>query len=135
MEYINIWAVLAGAFSYMALGMLWYGPVFGKLWMGLMGFTPENIKQMPLSANQAVALGALNAIIMAFGFSYFVGALGVSTLTGVFMMSVWAWLAFLMPNSAGGFLWEGKPFKLFALNAAHQFVSALLMGAVIVLVS
>lgn len=35
---INYWAVLVSAFCAFFIGWIWYGPLFGKLWMKLNGF-------------------------------------------------------------------------------------------------
>ena len=36
MMYINYWAVLVSAIASMAIGSLWYGPLFGKQFMPAM---------------------------------------------------------------------------------------------------
>ncbi|QNL19009.1 DUF1761 domain-containing protein [Hyphobacterium sp. CCMP332] len=38
---INIIAVLLATLGFMVVGFLWYGPLLGKRWMALNGFTPE----------------------------------------------------------------------------------------------
>ena len=40
MEGINIWAVLVAAVSSFALGGLWYGPLFQKVWCREAGVDP-----------------------------------------------------------------------------------------------
>jgi hypothetical protein len=37
---INYLAVIAAAIAAVGVGVLWYGPLFGKEWMKLMGYTP-----------------------------------------------------------------------------------------------
>jgi hypothetical protein len=41
------------------------------------------------------------------------------------------WLGFMMPLNIGAYLWENKPFKLFALNTAHYLVSLIVMAAIL----
>ena len=41
---INVWAVIVCAIANMALGFMWYGPLFGKQWVAMMGWTPEQMK-------------------------------------------------------------------------------------------
>ena len=40
---INYWAVLVCAVLAMALGFLWYGPLFGKKWMNIVGVGPADL--------------------------------------------------------------------------------------------
>ena len=42
---INFLAVIVAAFSAFFVGWIWYGPLFGKKWMELNGFTKENMGQ------------------------------------------------------------------------------------------
>ncbi len=41
---INYWAVIVVAIINTVLGFLWFGPIFGKMWISLMGFTPEQVE-------------------------------------------------------------------------------------------
>ena len=39
---INYWAVVVAALSAFVVGWMWYGPLFGKSWMELNGFTDRD---------------------------------------------------------------------------------------------
>jgi hypothetical protein len=43
---INYAAVLLAAVANMVVGMLWYGPLFGKQWQALMGFNADSMKSI-----------------------------------------------------------------------------------------
>ena len=47
---INLAAVLAAALAAFVLGFLWHGPLFGKLWMRLMGFTTYHLASLLVMA-------------------------------------------------------------------------------------
>jgi len=134
---INYWAVLVAALSYMVVGSLWYGPLFGKQWMKLAGLTKESMKSMPLTAAQAMAGGLVTAFIMAFVLAhdafvwgdFYAGTKSAGTMS--FALGFWIWLGYVATTQAGSWLWEGKPFKLFALNAASTFVSLQVMAAIL----
>ncbi|HYD93269.1 MAG TPA: DUF1761 domain-containing protein [Candidatus Paceibacterota bacterium] len=135
MEPVNIAAVIAAAAASFVIGMLWYGPLFGKVWMKMMGFTAESMKAMKLSPVTAMVIGAITTLLTAYVLAHGIvfgniatGMFGVGGgLTGAF----WYWLGFAVPLSAGAFLWEGKSFKLWAFNAAYYLVSFLVMGAIL----
>ena len=42
---INFAAVLVAAIVGFIIGILWYGPLFGKSWMRLMGMTDKQLKE------------------------------------------------------------------------------------------
>lgn len=134
---INYWAVFLAAIAYMAVGMLWYGPVFGKQWQAFVGLTPESMKSMPLAPWQAMLGGFVTALVMAYVLAHVIkmsvatfGDLGL--MTGL-MTGFWSWLGFVLTTQAGSFLWEGKKFGLLVLNGAASLVSLLIMGALLAL--
>lgn len=62
---INWLAVIVGVVIYQALGALWYGPLFGRLWIQGMGYAgPEAIDTEGMGASYLVTtLGALVATV------------------------------------------------------------------------
>ena len=129
---INIWAVLAAAVVNMVVGYFWYRPLFGKMWKSLMGFTDESIKSMKLSQTQSMGLGFVTSLVTAYVLGYFVVLLNTTGLGGAWQLAFWIWLGFLATTTAGSFIWEGKPLKLFVLNVAGQLVALFLMAVVLV---
>jgi len=127
---INYWAVLVAAVVNMAIGALWYGPVFGKMWMRLSGFTKESMKDMALSPVQAMAGGFILSLVIAYVLGHFIGIVSQLGFSG-YALGFWVWLGFAMPTASHGFLWEGKPFTLFVLNVAYLLVAYLAMGGIL----
>ena len=130
---INYWAVVVSAVASMVVGMLWYGPLFGKSWMTMTGITKESMKTMALSPAKAMALGLVNALIMAYVLGYYVVALGAIGVVEALMLAFWTWLGFVATTQISGFLWEGKPIKLFLLNTAYSLVTYSVMALILVL--
>jgi hypothetical protein len=133
---INYWAVIVAAVVQMVLGFLWYGPLFGKTWATLMGFTPEKMNEQKtkgMTVNYIImALGALlMSYVLAhgliFGNTYLHMAGATSGLQGAF----YYWLGFIVPVSLGTVLWEGKPWKLWFINAGYYLVGLGLMGMIL----
>lgn len=123
---INYWGVIGAAIANVAIGALWYGPVFGKQWRKMMGFTEAEMRSMPLTPAQAITGGIITALIMGFVLSQ-IAPQGISPLT----LAFWPWLGFVAPTQAGSWLWEGKSFKLFAFNAAESFIALFAMAIVL----
>jgi hypothetical protein len=120
---INLLAVLVAAIASFAIGALWYGPVFGRVWMGMMGFTHDSIRSMPMTPAKAMTIGAIVQLVTAYVLAHFVVALNVSGAAGALELAGWIWLGFIATGAIGAYLWEGKPFKLFLFNAAHALVA------------
>lgn len=130
---INYLAVVGAALAAMVVGMLWHGPLFGKYWMKLSGFTKDSMKDMSLTANEAMVGGVLTSLLKAFVLAHFAIAFAATGVMGAFTIAFWLWLGFIAPIIANGWLWEGKPFKLFLFNIVHGFVEIFAMALVIVL--
>ena len=130
---INWLAVVAAGVVNMVVGYLWYGPLFGKMWKGLMGFTDESMKSMAMKPMVAMVWGFVASLVMAYVLSRFTFVSGAIDVMGALTLAFWVWLGFLATQSVGVYLWEGKSFKLFVLCAANQLVSIALMAVVLVL--
>ena len=135
---INYWAVLVSALAYMAIGSVWYGPLFGKKWMKLSGLTKESMKSMPLTAAQAMAGGLVTALITAFvlahdSFVWMTFDAGYTAMAlFAFQLGFWIWLGYVVTTQSSSWLWEGKPFKLLVLNAAHSLIVLQVMAFILV---
>lgn len=134
---INYLAVVVAAAVNMVVGFIWYGPLLGARWKAYMGFTDDSMKTMPLTAGQAIVGGCIASLIMAFVLAHSLifasSYLNTSGLSAGLQAGFWNWLGFVLPVSAGVFLWDGKPFGLFVLNTTCYLVSLLLMGIVLAL--
>lgn len=43
----------------------------------------------------------------------------------------WSWLGFVAPVTLGSVLWDGKPWKLWGINAGYFLVTLLVMGLIL----
>lgn len=126
---IEVVSILAAAALSYVLGVLWYHPkVFGSLWMRFANITPGNVagtrRQVIL-----LILGFLANLALAFVLS-----LQLFADTNLFLIlgrTFWLWLGFIAPVLLGTILWEGRSWKLYAINAGYWFVAVMLMALVI----
>jgi hypothetical protein len=131
LNYVHILVATIAAYF---VGWMWHGPVFGKKWMALEGFTPESMKAMKMTPGTAMSLGFVMTFLTAWVLAW-IYAVTPFALVGVFgalQLAFWPWLGFTMPTLAGKWLWEGRSFKLFAFNALHGFVALFAMALVLV---
>ena len=132
---VNYWAVLVAAIASMVVGSVWYGVLFRKSWMEMMGLTPDSMKEMNMTVNKAYLIQFIASLLMAYVLDhtliYASAFTGASGLRAGLMVGFWNWLGFIAPITLGVVLWEGKPWKLWCLNASNYLVSLLLMGVVL----
>ena len=127
---INYLAVLVAAIASMFVGFLWYGPLFGKTWMKLMGFSEATMKKMKMTATKAYVIAFIVALVSAYVLARFVDYIQAATMGDAIAAAFWIWLGFMTPLNLGSVLWENKPMKLFLINVAHNLV-ALIIAAII----
>lgn len=133
MSEINIWAVVVSAIASMAIGSIWYGPLFGKIFMKAMGmdqWSPEKQsamkKQMPIT----YLLQFLASLLMFFVLARFVFYMSDFTVKGSLVVALWTWLGFVVPIKLGDALWGGK-MTMFWLGIGNMLLT-LLAGAAII---
>jgi hypothetical protein len=136
---INYWAVLVGGIVNMVVGGLWYGPLFGKMWMKGMGWDPndkERMARMKKAANWSYPQMFITALIMVWVFAHVLEAFRIALpdmggiaagLQGGFYM----WLGFVLPIKYGDKLWNGKAFKYVAIDLGYYLVVLLAVGAIL----
>lgn len=129
---ISIVTILGAVVASMVLGMLWYGPLFGKQWMALMKLKMSDAKKMQLSPGQAISLGFVSTIVSAVVLACFVSYADIKTIDGAVKLAGLLWLGFSAPLLFSGFLWENKPIKLFILNATHRLIELVIMALILV---
>jgi hypothetical protein len=134
---INYWAVLVAAIANIVVGSLWYGPIFGKQWKKLMGFSDSDMRSMKMTPTQAYVGGLVTALIMAYVLAHDAAAWagfygGAGTFAFAFQLAFWIWLGYVATTQVGSVLWEGKPWKLFWLNTFQSLVSFIVMASILV---
>lgn len=133
---INYWAVLVSAIAAMGLGYLWYGPLFGKPWVAMMGWSRGEMEsKMKTGVGPQYLLQAVGALVMAYVLAHsiiFAGSyLHQTGIAAGIEGAVWSWLGFVAPVSLGSVLWDGKPWKLWMINSGYFLVTLVVMGIIL----
>ncbi len=136
---VNYWAILVAALANMVLGFVWYGPLFGKLWMSLMGMTKEHMDAAKAKGGmwKGYLLAFIGSLVMGYVLAHslvFASAyLQAAGIGAGLMVGFWSWLGFIAPVTLGSVLWEGKSWKLWFLMNAYYLLALLIMGSVLAL--
>jgi hypothetical protein len=125
---INYLAVVAAALASFVLGGLWYSPIlFGAAWQRAAGLSDERLKSgsMPVIFGGAFVL----ALIASFVFAMFLGpkpALPFATGAGFAAGLCWVAASFGI-----NYLFERRPFRLFAINGGYHTLQFTLIGLIL----
>jgi hypothetical protein len=122
----NLLAVLVAALLGFAIGGVWYGPLFGKAWMGASGMTEERVRAgNPL---KIYGLTFVLNLIAAFSLAMFIGAgdwrfgLFAGFMSGATFVAVGLGITYLF---------EHRPLRLWLINAGYQVLLFSAMGALL----
>jgi hypothetical protein len=132
---VNYWAVVSGAVLSMVIGAIWYGPVFGKKWMEILGVNPadsEAIKKMQKTAGPLYAVQFLLTIFQVLVLAHLVAD---TKIAGGIERSLWIWAAFVIPTLAGAVMWTNDTGKLkwtrFFIQGGYQLVIFIVFGTLL----
>ena len=130
----NYLAALVATIAAIVLGFLWYGPLFGKVWMQLMNIDKKKMDEMKkkgMTMNYVIMV--ISTLVMSYILAHFVKYLGATNIAGALQAAFWIWLGFIATVQIGIVLWEGKPWKLYFLNTAYWLVNLAVMATILAL--
>jgi hypothetical protein len=125
MPQVSLLATLLATVLSFVLGGLWYGPVFGKPWMRLVGVTEATLRER-VNPVKTYAITFVLAFLASYVFGMFLGpnptmALGAGAggAAGVFWVAGSLWT-----ND----LFEQRPVALTLINGGYHIVKFVLIG-------
>ncbi len=126
---MNIWiGILAAAAAGFVIGGIWYGPLFGKMWMAARGVSPESAQDgmnMPLIFGTTFLLN----LWMAFMLTHLFGTYDAEVDPHhKLMIAGIAAIGFVIPAMAVNYLFSRLSLRLFAIDAGYWLVNFLAMG-------
>ena len=129
---VNYLAVLATAIASMIVGFIWYGPLFGKMWMQSMKMDNKKMQEAKKKGmGKTYILAFLTTLIMSYVLAHFVDYVEAKTVMDGVILGFWLWIGFLATTQIGSVLWEGKPVKLYLINTLHYLVALAVMAAIL----
>ena len=129
---VNYLAVLAAAIASMIVGFIWYGPLFGKMWMQSMKMDNKKMQEAKKKGmGKTYILAFLTTLIMSYVLAHFVDYVEAKTVMDGIILGFWLWIGFLATTQIGSVLWEGKPVKLYLINTLHYLVALAVMAAIL----
>lgn len=128
---VNFLAVFFAAVSSMVIGTIWYGPLFGKQWMKLVGLTQKDMddakKTMPITYGQMF----LDSLMTSFVLAMVIGMADEKSVANGILIAFILWLGFNVTVRHGDVLFNKKPWKLFFIEIGYYFVFFVAAGFII----
>lgn len=138
---VNYLAILACGAMSLALGFLWYGPVFGKKYMHYIGVSQSDIERfkadpksrmrMNINYGFTLVIALVTAYVLQHSLVFMNAYLHVSGVSSGLITAFWTWLGFYVPSVVGGVFWENKKWGWFALVSGYYLVQLFLMGIIL----
>jgi len=133
---INYYAVIAAAVVNMVLGFVWYGPLFGKMWLPLAGWTQETMaavkgKNMTMTYVLQVVMALIMSYTLAHAIVFGTTYTGTFGILGGITAAFWYWLGFVAPVTMAQVMWENKTWTYWMITAGYYLVAMLIMGAIL----
>ncbi|MFH0890997.1 MAG: DUF1761 domain-containing protein [Candidatus Liptonbacteria bacterium] len=132
---LNYWAILVCTVLSLVIGAVWYGPLFGRKWMEVIGVKPGD-EEARLRMREGVWKLYLTQFVLTLFqvwiLAYFVGAGGGKLSLEA---AIWTWAAIVMPIVAGNAMWNNDSADIswtrFLIQAGYQLVMFVIFGSIL----
>lgn len=130
---------MAAVVATITIGFIWYGPVFGRVWMQEMEM-PTDFNPEAALLKRSMLLMLAGALITSVAMAYVIALCRTSTvmaaaqLSNVMLGMVVAcvvWLGFCVPMLLGAVAWESRSWRLFGINAGYHGLTLLVSGVIL----
>lgn len=132
---INYVAVLACSVLAMVVGYVWYGPLFGKKWLAIVGAKPADLAARQIMQQRVGPLYAVQFFLAVFQILILAFYLNGFSLAATLTNALWLWAGFVMPTVAGSAMWNNDSRQVawarFLIQAGYQLVLFIIFGLVL----
>ncbi len=126
---VNWLAVIACAVANMVIGSVWYGPLFGKLWLKSIGKTKDDLK----NPAPAMITSFIMSLIMAFSLAMLLKALGVDALANGIILALLVGIGFVSTSHFTSDAFNSTNPVVTILYVLYTTISLVVMAIILVL--
>lgn len=123
----NWLAIGVAAIAIYAVGFLIYGALFSKLWMGLAGYTQEQLKPHMWK----MAISWIMPVLTAIGLALILKMARVDNLASGLIVSFEVWLFIVLSTRLYSYVYSPERPGLLVMDAIHLLLGTLAAGAII----
>lgn len=128
---LNYLGIVVTALGIFAIGALWYGLLFGRLWMAAHGYTAEQLEGMRQGMARTYFLSFLCYLALAAVMDYLIVRLGIDTPQGGAKLGATLWAGFVATVGFTGYLYSNKRLATWLLDASYQLVFMVAAGVIL----
>lgn len=124
--------ILLAVAAAMAIGSIWYGPIFGKKWMKLVKLDPKKAGSPVMPMLIMLGLAFVQVFVLAH-FIVYVGYFypGYSELSVGLLSGAWAFVGFVAPVLISNAVFAKGSMELLKINLGNQLITLLAIGAIL----
>ncbi len=120
----------------MVIGAIWYGPLFGNMWLRVIGATEITMETRKAMQKKAMPLYAVQFLLTLFQVFILTNLLSYGGWNASALgVSFFLYLGFVMPTVAGSAMWNNDSRSVawtrFLIQAGYQLIIFLVFGLVI----
>jgi len=125
----NYLAVIVSAIAYWFLGAIWFGVLFSKPWMELEHWTEAQAR----TANPILpyVISFILNLLIAYVLAQLCLWRNATTAARGAALGILLWIGVVGPITYTTYMYEMRPFHLFAINEFYPLVGLALMGAIL----
>jgi hypothetical protein len=123
----NHLAIFVSAIMQWLLGAIWYSPaLFAKPWMAMVGIQKGADNKKTMIAGMIMSF--IGSLVTSFILVHLVLWSGASTYGSGAFIGFIAWAGFIAAPLVASYIYENRPFKLFAINTGYWLVCLVASG-------
>lgn len=120
---INYLTVVIAGILNMMIGFLWYGPLFSKPWMKLVGLTPEKISEQNEKMGMTYLTSFVLALISAAVFQLIYMSFNPVNVGESITLAFFIWFGFVFTVMVNQSMFVKKSFKLILIDSGYYLTS------------
>ena len=125
----NYPAVIVAAVVYWILGALWFGLLFAKPWMALEHVTDEQARN--INPVLPYVISFLLNLLIAFVLAQLCLWRNATTAARGAALGIFLWIGLVGPITYTTYMYEMRPWQLFAINQFYPLLGLCIMGAIL----
>lgn len=124
---VNLIALVVSIIAMQVLGFLWYGPLFGKLWLRGMGKSREELG----NSGAAVGISITATIIAILALAWLIGASPAPDAATGALYGLIVAVAFIATSAITSAAYEGKSWIVTVLYILYNVAGLAMVGAIL----
>ncbi len=128
---VNYVALIVAAIAVFALGWLWYGPLFSKVWLHEMKLSQTSMNSDKSNMGKFYLVMYVTNLVTAYVLAHILQFTDVANNSEAIVTAFWVWLGFYAAGGVHHYLFPAKSLKLYLLDNAYQLVSLIIVALIL----